>query len=64
MHQSDRSWLVEMLITLEPQNIFGSNIAYVYESFYKNEGVWEEKKQKINKNNTAYFDSFSFQTLL
>ena len=33
MHQSDRSWLVEMLITLEPHNIFGSfgsNFAYVY----------------------------------
>ena len=33
----------------------------VYESFYKNEGVWEEKKQK---NNTAYLDSFSFKTQL
>ena len=34
---------------------------YIYESFYKNEGIWEEKKQKIN---TAYFESFSFQTQL
>ena len=32
-----------------------------YESFYKNEGIWEEKRQN---NNTAYFDSFSFQTQL
>ena len=32
-----------------------------YESFYKNEGIWEEK---IAKNSTAYFDSFSFKTEL
>ena len=33
----------------------------IYESFYKNEGICEEKKQK---NNIAYFDSFSFKTEL
>ena len=33
----------------------------VYESFYKNEGICEGKKQK---NNIAYFDSFSFKTEL
>ena len=45
--------------------IFDTNIDLVndnvYESFYKNEGIWEEQKQK---NNTAYFDSFSFKTEL
>ena len=33
-----RALLVKMLIPLEPRG--------AYESFYKNEGIWEEKKQK------------------
>ena len=49
------------IVILGFTGIYGSKTQTVDESFYKNEGIWEEKKQK---NYTAYFDSFSFKTQL
>ena len=34
----------------------------IYESFYKNEGIWGKNCKK--KNNTIYFDSFIFLSQL
>ena len=49
-------------LKLKPEcDLCGSRFKDANESFYKNEGIWEEKKQK---NNIAYFDSFSFKTEL